>query len=37
MRRVSGFTWAFTARHGMTPTEFRKQYSRPIIYDEVTG
>jgi AraC-like DNA-binding protein/quercetin dioxygenase-like cupin family protein len=34
---VSGFTRAFTARHGMTPTEFRKRYSQPIIYDEVTG
>ena len=34
---VSGFTRAFTARHGITPTEFRKRYAQPIIYDEVTG
>ncbi|WP_297007515.1 helix-turn-helix domain-containing protein [uncultured Corynebacterium sp.] len=34
---VSGFTRAFSARHGMTPTEFRKQYAQPIIYEEVTG
>lgn len=34
---VSGFTRAFTSRHGMTPTEFRRRYMLSVLYEEVTG